>query len=214
MQILHVAVTWIRSNPLIAWPILTALVTVLFKPRTPADYEAMCARNPAWLWPRIATALQLFAALGLDPVKAMQVLRDHINRDGGGGPADPVVDVTSDAKSVAPGADTSDDSKPVSRWILVSLLLGAVGLGGCSLFTKSQAKSAIDAVALACILERSTLDDQSIADACNIADSLIPSLKDLLAVHRKAVAKATSQKALACGGLGDAGAPDGGDAGR
>ncbi len=44
------------------WPLVSAILTALFKPRTPEQYAAMP--------PRLAAALQLLGALGLDPVKA------------------------------------------------------------------------------------------------------------------------------------------------
>lgn len=51
---------------LVVWPLFSALVSWLFKPRTTEDYASM---NP-----RLASALRLVGALGLDPAKALQAI--------------------------------------------------------------------------------------------------------------------------------------------
>jgi hypothetical protein len=65
---------WCSSNPALAWPLLSALVVAVFKPRTPEAYAKFSAMRPAWFWSRFAAALQLVGALGLDPVKATKVI--------------------------------------------------------------------------------------------------------------------------------------------
>jgi hypothetical protein len=56
----------------LVWPIVTALVNALFKPRSAEEYAA--------LHPRVAQVLRLVAALGLDPVKAVDALRALVAR--------------------------------------------------------------------------------------------------------------------------------------
>jgi hypothetical protein len=72
---------WANDNALllaILWPALTALVTVLFKPRSPEEYAA--------LPPRLAACLKLVGALGLDIPKMLeaagQVLTGSSRKDG------------------------------------------------------------------------------------------------------------------------------------
>lgn len=54
----------------IVWPVLSAVITALFKPRTPEEYAALATN-----WPRLAAFLQLVGALGIDPVKAVVALK-------------------------------------------------------------------------------------------------------------------------------------------
>jgi hypothetical protein len=65
---------WVLQNPAIAWPIISSLIVVTLKPRTPEAYAAMSAIRPTWFFARLAALLQLIGALGLDPVKALQVV--------------------------------------------------------------------------------------------------------------------------------------------
>jgi hypothetical protein len=55
----------------VLWPLITALVTALFKPRSPEEYEAMP--------PRVAAGLKLLAALGVDPVKAVEAVKQLVS---------------------------------------------------------------------------------------------------------------------------------------
>ena len=64
---------WVLQNPAIAWPIISSFIVVTLKPRTPEGYAAMSAIRPVWFFSRLAALLQLIGALGLDPVKALQV---------------------------------------------------------------------------------------------------------------------------------------------
>lgn len=75
MQWLHTALAWVAAHDefmlAFGWPVLTALLTVALKPRTPEEYAA--------LPPRLAAFLQLIAALGLDPIKAVAVTRKLVS---------------------------------------------------------------------------------------------------------------------------------------
>ncbi len=63
-------INWLDTHPelcrLLLWPILTAVFTALFKPRTAEEY----ARLP----PRLAAFLRLVSALGIDAPKLVQSL--------------------------------------------------------------------------------------------------------------------------------------------
>ena len=53
----------------IVWPLLTAILTTIFKPQTPEQYAKLAAN-----WPRLADFWRFVGAIGLDPVKAALVL--------------------------------------------------------------------------------------------------------------------------------------------
>lgn len=62
------AIDWLGAHPVIwqlaLWPILSAAVTWLFKPRSPEEYAA--------LPPRVAAGLKLIGALGFDAPKILE----------------------------------------------------------------------------------------------------------------------------------------------
>lgn len=71
----HDAVLW-----LIATPILTSLITIAAKPRTPEQYDAIAAR-----YGRVTVEiLRLVAAIGPDPVKVVKILRRIVSPPGPG----------------------------------------------------------------------------------------------------------------------------------
>ena len=64
------ALDWLSAHPLVwqlaLYPLLTAVVTWLFKPRTPEQYAA--------LPPRVAAFLKLVGALGFDAPKIIEAI--------------------------------------------------------------------------------------------------------------------------------------------
>lgn len=74
MNLLSSLSGWAEAHPelmaAIIWPLVTALVTFLFKPRSAEEYAS--------LPPRVAAALKLVAALGLDPVKAIEAAKQIV----------------------------------------------------------------------------------------------------------------------------------------
>lgn len=70
--------TWLwteaKAHPAVTTPIIGALVTLALKPRTPAQYAAMAARNPVWLFVRVAAMLQLLGAIFPDASKATAII--------------------------------------------------------------------------------------------------------------------------------------------
>lgn len=54
----------------IVWPLLTAVLTALFKPQTPEQYLRLAAKHP-----RLADFWRFVGAIGFDPVKAVLVLQ-------------------------------------------------------------------------------------------------------------------------------------------
>ncbi len=65
---------WIEAHPVlfatVLWPLVSALVTWALKPRSPEQYQAM--------HPRVAAALKLVGALGLDVPNTLQAVRQLI----------------------------------------------------------------------------------------------------------------------------------------
>lgn len=63
---------WISKNPvlfsMVLWPLVTGLVTWLFKPRTPEQYAAM----PSF----IRSVLKLLGALGLDAPHVLEGIKE------------------------------------------------------------------------------------------------------------------------------------------
>jgi hypothetical protein len=76
--------SFLAAHPEISAPIIGALVTFLVKPRTPEAYEKI-----AKISPRLAAALQLFAALFPDPVKAAKVATKLLTGRNDGGKSNP-----------------------------------------------------------------------------------------------------------------------------
>ncbi len=62
---------WLDAHPnvlhFIVWPLLSALITAIFKPRTPAEYEAMP--------PRMSAVLKAVGSLGIDVPNFMDAMR-------------------------------------------------------------------------------------------------------------------------------------------
>lgn len=54
----------------IVWPLLTAVLTAIFKPQTPEQYARLASKHP-----RLADFWRFIGAIGLDPVKAAMVLQ-------------------------------------------------------------------------------------------------------------------------------------------
>jgi len=54
----------------IVWPLLTAVLTALFKPQTPEQYLQLAAKHP-----RLADFWRFVGAIGFDPVKAVLILQ-------------------------------------------------------------------------------------------------------------------------------------------
>jgi hypothetical protein len=69
-------------------------------------------------------------------------------------------------------------------------VLGAVGVlvvfTGCTLFTRQNARTLLDVVQTACIIEHAMLVDNDVAKVCGVVDALMPDLRVVLASQRKA----------------------------
>ncbi len=159
---------WCAAHPELVWPLLTALITLLFKPRTPGEYAAIAAR-----WPRVAALLQLIGALGLDVPKVVEAVRK-------------VVTGTSDPPKKPPPAGPS-----IMAFGLVVLL--ASQTSACALFSPRTLRSVLDITQTACIIAHQELPESDVAKACDVADELIPPMRRVLAESRKASAEAAAK---------------------
>lgn len=65
-------------------------------------------------------------------------------------------------------------------------LLVPVLVMACSLFTKSNAKTALNVVDEACVLEHAFLDEATINEVCKIEQDLSPAVHDLVGAARMA----------------------------
>lgn len=72
---------WIEANPVlfsvVVWPLVTAIITGLFRKRTAEEYAAMP--------PRVAAFMRFIGAIGFDAPKALETVRLLVT---GGVPAD------------------------------------------------------------------------------------------------------------------------------
>ncbi len=91
---------------------------------------------------------------------------------------------------------SSGPSAKVIGFIGAATLALAIALPGCSLFTSQNAKTVLDIAQVACIIAHAESQDATVAQVCNVADTLIPDLQRILGEQRKALAKA--KKAAAC----------------
>lgn len=71
----------------------------------------------------------------------------------------------------------------VCFWVL------SISLTACSLFTKKNANSALDAAQLACIFNETVTNEDTLADICGVSKDLIPVIRNLVA-QREAALKA------------------------
>lgn len=81
---MHSILSWAAAHDTVIWlivtPILTSLITIAAKPRTPEQYDAIAAR-----YGRVTVELlRLVAAIGPDPVKVVKIIRRIVSPPGPG----------------------------------------------------------------------------------------------------------------------------------
>lgn len=84
--------------------------------------------------------------------------------------------------------------------VLTGLTLSGSNLTACSMFTKANARSALDVAAIACAIANAASTDDTVAQVCGITDALLPDLRVILAEQRKQLAKARRAGACVDGG--------------
>lgn len=78
-------------------------------------------------------------------------------------------------------------------------------IAGCGLFTKSNIKTALDAVQLACVFESAITDSDALAKVCDIAEDSVPLVRKLVQ-QRQAAQKSGVSWSAPDGGITDGGA--------
>lgn len=156
---------------LLVWPLVAALITAAFKPRTPEAYAALASRQPVWLFARVAALLQLIGALGIDPVKATEAVKKFVG-----------------GRSLPP--------PPLAILLVVTL---AFGSSGCKLFTRENARTVLDVVQTACIIAHQDLPDSDVAKVCELTEPLLGPMREILAEARKQSAEHAADAAARAG---------------
>ena len=181
----HLILTWIVANPAWSMPVIGALVTLILKPRSSAEYASLASKNPTWFFTRWAALLQLVGAVFPDPVKAKRVLFKVIY-----GTFEP-----SEAKIPVDIVDMASK---------LPILIFALALFSGSLScTKGQAINAtvLFAEKVQCALANSDLPNDKLIAKCAIEPGDVERVLAIVGEHRQGVAHA--MKTGSCG-------PDGG----
>lgn len=173
MDLLSLLGGWAEAHPtmsaVVVIPALTAVFNLIFKPKTPDQYAQIAAVSP-----RLAGFLQMMGALGVDGEKASRIFFEKIVK----GPPKPPRGPSSVPSSYPPPPSVPPSA---ARAALVGICLSlGIATNGCSLLTKQTAKTALDAVAVACIFQSELADESALADACEVAHDLIPLIKKLI----------------------------------
>lgn len=165
----------------VLWPLVSAALVALFKARTPAEYARIGTRYPAWFWSRWVVAMQLVGALGLDPVKALKLV-----------------------KKLATGRDDDDQDKPARArrktrsglpyigGVLAAAILCTTSVSGC---TALQTRDIVDLIAgkVACGLANMDLPNDQIALRCAFEPGDIEKIFKIIEDARVAKAKAQAE---------------------
>lgn len=184
------------------------LCTLVFKPRSAAEYAAMASRNPAWLWSRLAAFFQLVAGLGFDPSKVAEAIVKVITGRVAPLTIGLIADGTPGAyrKSAPPRSSsipviTTDSEPPTMKRMVPSLVRGAGGrgvagvgcfvacvalfLGGCTPGAQADAKTVVSELLsvsqIACLFASTLTDSKAVMQACSIDATLAPVVQQLIA---------------------------------
>jgi hypothetical protein len=63
------AIEWIKAHAVSAWPVVSALLILALRARTPEEWVAWGEQSPRW-----QGVIRLLRAVGLDPAKALSAL--------------------------------------------------------------------------------------------------------------------------------------------
>lgn len=164
------------AHPALTTMVLGALFARLAKFMTPEEYEAVASRKPAWFFTRWAAFRQLLAAVFSDTAKSKRIIAKILK-----GPPKPPVGPSilppSDPPPPAPPPPSASGRFAIATAASLALMMA---ISGCSLFTRQNAKTALDAAALACVFQSEIEDEGALADACELARDLIPVIRNLI----------------------------------
>ena len=65
----HQILEWLSSHAVALWPVVSALLIIALRTRSPEEWIAMGERSP-----RVQGVIRLLRAVGLDPAKALSAL--------------------------------------------------------------------------------------------------------------------------------------------
>jgi hypothetical protein len=162
---------WAEAHPelvaALVWPLFTAILTWLVKPRTAAEYAAMS--------PRLAAAIKLVSALGLDPVKAVEALKQIF------GPKKP---------PTGPSARGAKRLDGIAVLCFVGILLLLVRITtGCTAAGRWHAANVVLDV-LQCVLANEKKPDAEVVALCAGENVSPDDVRKVLAQQRAALAEA------------------------
>lgn len=210
---LHVLWAWVVQNPAYSAPIIGAIFTEIFKPRTAVQYASIAARNPVWFFSRWVAFLQLVAAVFPDPVKARKIILKVIfgsGYNGGDGPANPAVVASeaptkrdvSERTSLAAKAHLEIRKRLSLRRFSMFASVVTLFVVGC---TKQQLLGGGDLLMnkALCALQYSDLPPAQIIEKCAVQPGDVERVLDLVRKHNEEVASKVSaarEKAGCSGG--------------
>lgn len=123
----HAALVWLREHWSLAWPVVSAILLMVLRSRTPEEWVSLGERSP-----RTQGVIRLLRAVGLDPSKAVSALTQIVT---GRAPARSVAaaDAIGRALGPEPRAAERGHARPGALLVVVVLLWAglAVELQGC-----------------------------------------------------------------------------------
>lgn len=120
----HTALAWAREHWSLAWPVVSAVLVLVLRSRTPEEWIALGERSP-----RAQGAIRLVRALGLDPIKALAALSQIVT---GRAPSRSVAAADAIGRALGqqpPRAAERGHARPAVLALLVLPLL--LGLAAC-----------------------------------------------------------------------------------
>lgn len=76
----HAAVDWVATHPAETWLVVSLVINLALRARTPEQWVALAERRPA-----LAACLEVVRALGVDPARALRAVQLFANARAGSG---------------------------------------------------------------------------------------------------------------------------------
>ena len=122
---LHTALVWLREHWSLAWPVVSALLLLVLRSRTPEEWVALGERSPRW-----QGVIRLLRAVGLDPSKTVSALTQIVT---GRAPTRSVAAADAIGRALGPASRAAERGHARTGALLavVVLALGAYLVVGC-----------------------------------------------------------------------------------
>ena len=173
---------WILAHqwliPLL-YPLVTSVVTALFKPHTAEELAAM----PAWR----RHIIEFCAATGFDTKQAIAFVKSIVQAFMGG-----------KSRGFIRRGPMHALSGVVAMVALAVALQVVTALQGCSLITPKNVKTVLDIIDATCLVNKATLGNEEALRLCNIKDGDKAAARELLGEHRAAVSREMMAGAALC----------------